>query len=141
MDAQLQDEDLWCDGDVQADREGCGQADFGAGDRSVRRRHDGGARVRHAQGAADRLREGPEAEGLGTAKVGRTLTAKASGWSPKPSKIRYQWYRNGKAISGATKTKYRLKSADAGKKITVRVAPTRTGYAKTTRSTTVKVKS
>ncbi|MFC7765695.1 CAP domain-containing protein [Leucobacter soli] len=83
----------------------------------------------------------PRPKVSGTAKVGRTLTAKASGWSPKPSKIRYQWYRNGKAISGATKTKYRLKSADAGKKITVRVAPTRTGYAKTTRSTTVKVKS
>jgi hypothetical protein len=64
----------------------------------------------------------------GTAKVGRTLTAKAGTWSPKPSKITYQWKANGKAITGATKKTYKITSKVAGKRITVTVKVTKKGY-------------
>ena len=56
----------------------------------------------------------------GTAKYGKTLTGKAGTWSPKPT-LSYRWYRAGKAISGATKTTYKLTKSDIGKTITVKV--------------------
>ncbi|MCE1174295.1 MAG: hypothetical protein LWW77_06770, partial [Propionibacteriales bacterium] len=37
---------------------------------------------------------------LGQAQVGRTLTAKAEGWTPNPHSFSYQWYLNGEAIDG-----------------------------------------
>jgi uncharacterized repeat protein (TIGR02543 family) len=64
----------------------------------------------------------------GTAKVGKTLKAKVKTWKPKPAKLTWQWYRNGVAIAGATKTSYQLTKADKGKKLTVRVVGTRVGY-------------
>jgi hypothetical protein len=77
----------------------------------------------------------------GTAKVGRTLTAKAGTWSPKPAKITYQWKANGKAITGATKKTYKITSKVAGKRITVTVKVTKKGYltASKTSSKTAKV--
>lgn len=57
----------------------------------------------------------------GTAKVGRKLTARTAKWGPKRVKIRYQWLRNGKAIRGATKVRYKLRKADRRKAIKVRV--------------------
>lgn len=78
----------------------------------------------------------------GTAKVGRTLTAKPGSWSPKPSKIAYQWKANGKAIKGATKKTYKIKSADRGKRITVTVKVSKKGYLTTSKTSgkTAKVK-
>lgn len=64
----------------------------------------------------------------GTAKVGKTLKAKVKTWKPKPAKLSWQWYRNGVAITGATKTSYKLTKADKGKKLTVRVVGSRVGY-------------
>ncbi|MDX3073331.1 IPT/TIG domain-containing protein [Streptomyces sp. MI02-7b] len=64
----------------------------------------------------------------GTAKVGRTLTAGHGTWSPAPTSYRYQWYANGKAIAGATKSTLVLKSAQRGKRITVKVSAVRTGH-------------
>jgi hypothetical protein len=63
----------------------------------------------------------------GTAKVGYRLTAVPGTWSPAPVTLRYQWYRSGVAISGATGSTYLLGSADLGKRMTVRVplAPAR----------------
>ncbi|MDR0854516.1 MAG: hypothetical protein LBN34_09135 [Clostridiales Family XIII bacterium] len=63
----------------------------------------------------------------GKAKVGKKLTAKKSGWSPSP-KYAYKWYANGKAIKGATKATLKLKKAQVGKKITVKVTVTKAGY-------------
>lgn len=68
----------------------------------------------------------------GTAKVGRTLTAKTTvgsvqdvetgAWSSDDVSITsYQWLRSGKAIKGATGSSYKLKAADKGKQITVKV--------------------
>ena len=64
----------------------------------------------------------------GTKTVGKTLTAKPGTWKPAPVTLKYQWLRDGKTIKGATKSSYKLVKADAGKKISVKVTGTRTGY-------------
>jgi len=70
----------------------------------------------------------PKPKISGTAHVGKKLTAKAGTWSPKAT-LTYQWLRSGKAIKGATKSTYTLKSADWTKKISVRVYAKKSGYA------------
>lgn len=64
----------------------------------------------------------------GTTKVGYTLTARAGTWAPAPVALSYQWARNGVAISGAASSTYKLTSSDKGKRITVKVTGTKTGY-------------
>jgi hypothetical protein len=64
----------------------------------------------------------------GTVAVGSTLKAKTGTWS-KGTTFSYQWYANGKAIKKATKSSYKLTKSQKGKKITVRVAGTKSGYA------------
>ncbi|OFI38548.1 hypothetical protein BIU82_04305 [Arthrobacter sp. SW1] len=64
----------------------------------------------------------------GTAKVGQTLTANPGTWGPAPVTLKYQWYRSGVAISGATATTYTQTSADLGKTMTVRVTGSKAGY-------------
>ncbi len=64
----------------------------------------------------------------GTAKVGETLTADAGTWKPTPTKLTYQWLRDGKTISGATKSTYTVQVADSKAKLSVVTTATRTGY-------------
>ncbi|MEU3688198.1 hypothetical protein [Streptomyces narbonensis] len=64
----------------------------------------------------------------GTVKVGRTLTLNRGTWTPAPSSYAYQWYANGRAISGATKAWFTLTRTQLGTKITVRVTAYRTGH-------------
>ncbi|MFE7546982.1 hypothetical protein [Streptomyces gardneri] len=64
----------------------------------------------------------------GTVKVGRTLTLNRGTWTPAPSSYAYQWYANGRAISGATRSSFTLTRAQLGTKITVRVTASRTGH-------------
>lgn len=64
----------------------------------------------------------------GTAKVKKTLRAKPGTWVPSGAKLSYQWYRNGKKISGAKQVSYKLVKADKGKKITVKVTGKKPGY-------------
>ncbi|MER7566017.1 Tat pathway signal protein [Streptomyces sp. NPDC097941] len=64
----------------------------------------------------------------GTAKVGKTLKTTNGTWSPAATSYAYQWYANGTAISGATKSSLVLKTAQKGKKITVKVVAHRTGH-------------
>ncbi|MDR1711314.1 MAG: hypothetical protein LBR58_05605, partial [Propionibacteriaceae bacterium] len=59
--------------------------------------------------------------------VGQTVKVSSVGWQPVPS-LKYQWYRDGKAISKATKSSYKLAKADAGKQITVKVTISKSGY-------------
>jgi hypothetical protein len=71
----------------------------------------------------------------GTAKVGNTLKSNRGSWSPTPTVTAYRWYRNGAAIKGATKSAYKLTTADRGRVITLRVvvdAPYYSAAAKTT---------
>jgi hypothetical protein len=79
----------------------------------------------------------------GTGRVGKTLSVHATPWlagsyPTTRASLSYQWKRNGAAIKGATKTKYKLGSADKGKKITITVTAKRYGYV--TGSTTSKAK-
>ncbi|MFD7552041.1 hypothetical protein [Streptomyces sp. NPDC059816] len=64
----------------------------------------------------------------GAARVGAKLTARPGTWTPAATSFGHRWYANGQAISGATKSTLTLKSAQRGKKITVRVTAKRTGH-------------
>ncbi|MFT4082357.1 MAG: hypothetical protein QM638_07200 [Nocardioides sp.] len=77
----------------------------------------------------------------GKAKVGKKLVAKHGTWTTG-TKLTYQWLANGKKIKGATKAKLKLTKKLSGKRISVKVTGTKTGYttlAKTS-ATTAKVK-
>ncbi|MFE7505152.1 hypothetical protein [Promicromonospora sp. NPDC057488] len=69
----------------------------------------------------------------GTKRVGSTLTATRGTWSPTPSSFSFQWYADGRPISGATTSKYALKGSDYQKKITVSVRAYRAGWGTTVR--------
>ncbi|UJP39758.1 hypothetical protein [Cellulomonas palmilytica] len=66
----------------------------------------------------------------GTAKVGATLKVKAATWSLAGT-TSYQWLRDGKEISGATASSYKLTAADLRTKISVKAThrPTIAGNA------------
>lgn len=74
----------------------------------------------------------------GTVKVGSTVKASAGTWKPAPVSYRYQWLRNGAAITGATKSSYKITSADAAQKLTVRVTGTKSGYAAVAKTSSAK---
>jgi hypothetical protein len=46
--------------------------------------------------------------------VGSVLKAKSGAWSPTPTKVAYQWTRNGVVIPGAVGSSYTLVAADLG---------------------------
>ncbi len=64
----------------------------------------------------------------GTVQIGKSLRVKPGDWGTTKIRYSYQWLRNGKPISGATKARYKLKRADAGKRISVRITGTKSGY-------------
>lgn len=63
----------------------------------------------------------------GTARVGSTLRAAAGTWTAGTS-LRYQWYRSGAAIAGASADTYRLVAGDRADTIKVRVTGWKAGY-------------
>ena len=65
---------------------------------------------------------------IGTVKVGSKLTATAGSWGPSPVTLKYQWKANNVNISGATATTYTLPATQKGKRITVTVTGSKTGY-------------
>lgn len=69
----------------------------------------------------------------GTPQVGRTLTVNTGTWSPTAG-FAYRWYRKGAAITGATKSTYKLTTADRGRILTVLVTGSRNGYTPTKRT-------
>lgn len=76
----------------------------------------------------------------GTARVGATLTAKPGAWAPAKVALSYQWYRNGTAVRGATKSSYAMAAADLGAKLTVRVTGTLTGHSPVSRTSSASAK-
>jgi|GEM_PF-4539828 len=66
----------------------------------------------------------------GTAKVGRTLSAKTNRW-PSGAKLSYQWLRNGKPIASATRARYKVSSKDRSAKLAVKVGASKPGYTST----------
>jgi hypothetical protein len=69
----------------------------------------------------------------GTTRVYSTLTAHVKTWSPKP-KVSYQWKRDGKSISGATHSTYKLLAADYHHRITVTATGRRSTYTTASRT-------
>ena len=67
----------------------------------------------------------------GTPYVGRRIGVVLGTWSPGGLTFRYQWYRDGRAISGATRSTYLLTRADKGRRILVRATATKTAYNQT----------
>ncbi|MDT0156741.1 cell wall-binding repeat-containing protein [Microbacterium sp. ARD32] len=63
----------------------------------------------------------------GKAQVGQTLRASAA-VSPQPATLGYQWFRDDKAVSGATSAAYPLTNADRGMTVKVSVTAKSTGY-------------
>ncbi|MGF0117722.1 hypothetical protein ACQFYA_15600 [Promicromonospora sp. Marseille-Q5078] len=64
----------------------------------------------------------------GIVRVGSKVSASRGTWSPSASTYRYQWRVNGAKVKGATKSTYTLPSKHAGKKLTVTVTGSRSGY-------------
>ena len=71
----------------------------------------------------------------GTTKVGETLTANSTPWTPgiaaTPAQtitMSYTWYRGKRAIRGAHASTYTLTAKDKGKTIKVKITGTSTGY-------------
>ncbi|MBD5786363.1 hypothetical protein IF650_09240 [Cellulosimicrobium terreum] len=69
----------------------------------------------------------------GTVQVGKTLRATSGTWSPKAS-FSYQWRVNGRAVSGATRSTYTVRSGDKGKRISVTVTGRRSTYVTASRT-------
>ncbi|TGN32960.1 hypothetical protein [Aeromicrobium chenweiae] len=64
----------------------------------------------------------------GTPVYGRSLTATSSGtWSMTGLTFRRQWLRDGSPIAGQTGSTYRLRSADVGRQVSLRITGSRTG--------------
>ena len=75
----------------------------------------------------------------GTVKVGSKLTATAGSWGPSPVTLKYQWKANNVNISGATATTYTLPATQKGKRITVTVTGSKTGYASAAKTSVASV--
>ena len=64
----------------------------------------------------------------GTAKIGGYLTAASGTWNSPPTSYRYQWYRSGAPIAGATTLLYKATEADASQSLTVVVSASKSGW-------------
>ncbi|WP_395691968.1 CHAP domain-containing protein [Nocardioides sp.] len=64
----------------------------------------------------------------GVAKVGSLLRATSGSWAPTDVTVAYQWWANGRRISGATHTGLRLTTARLGQVVTVTTTASKLGY-------------
>ena len=64
----------------------------------------------------------------GTAQVGQALTAASGMWVPSDASFAYQWLADGTAISGATAASFTPTASELGKKISVMVTGSKSGY-------------
>ena len=69
----------------------------------------------------------------GTVKAGNVLTVQRGTWTWGTA-FTYRWLRNGVAISDATASTYKVRTADKGTKLTVRVTGSRFGYTTVSRT-------
>jgi hypothetical protein len=76
----------------------------------------------------------------GTPLVGHLLVADAQKWGPAPVSLTFQWFRDGRKISGATGPSYQIVAPDRGARIAVAVTGHKPGFGTDTEvSTSVKV--
>lgn len=64
----------------------------------------------------------------GTARVGKKLTARNGAWDGTGYRFTYRWLANNSPISGAVSRTYVLKKAQQGKKVSVRVTASKSGF-------------
>ena len=69
----------------------------------------------------------PKPKLRGSAKVGKTITVK-TGKATKGTKFTYRWYADGKRFAKTKSPKRKMKQAQAGKRITVKVTRSKAGY-------------
>lgn len=68
---------------------------------------------------------------VGTVKRGYTVKAYVGRWTaPVPTGYAYQWYKDGKAIKGATKSSFKIPSSYRYHKLSVRITAIKAGYAR-----------
>lgn len=65
----------------------------------------------------------------GVRRWDHTLTANPGAWAPAPVALRYRWFRDGVPIPGGYRRSYRLRAADFGHRVQLRVIALRSGYA------------
>jgi hypothetical protein len=75
-----------------------------------------------------RVLSAPMPKITGTAVAGKTLKVVPGAWT-KGTKLTYQWYVNGVAVSKATKSTYTVSTSAIAKTITVVVKGSKSGYA------------
>ena len=68
---------------------------------------------------------------VGTAQVGKVLTAKPGTWTPGGATFDYQWLRWGQDIAGATSRTYTPAATDQGMSLSVRVTGHKSGWGQT----------
>lgn len=85
-----------------------------------------------ASAAATFTTQAPRA--TGAVKVGSTITAVFPTWRPAPTAKGYRWLRDGKAITGATRSTYTPAAGDSGHRLSLMIIGSRSGYAKATRT-------
>ncbi|WP_193614163.1 hypothetical protein [Nocardioides lijunqiniae] len=69
-----------------------------------------------------------QVKAVGKAKVGQRLTAKTTGWRPSSVRFRFRWLRDGQVVRGATRAFYKIRKADRGTVIRVRVTAIKATY-------------
>jgi hypothetical protein len=88
------------------------------------------AAVATAEVRAGRITRSGSVAIRGKAKVGAKLVARPGSFEAGASKVtvRYQWLANGAAIKRATRSAFKLGNAQRGKRISVKVTATASGY-------------
>ena len=67
--------------------------------------------------------------------IGSKVTVDTGAWSADSPSFTYQWFSNGKPVKKATASSYKVVNKDAGKKLTVAVTATESGYTSATATT------
>ncbi|MEU3980961.1 Ig-like domain-containing protein [Streptomyces sp. NPDC026672] len=75
------------------------------------------------------LKAGTKPSISGTHRVGYRQTAKSGSWTPAATSYGYVWKRDGRTITGATRSTYTPTRSDRGHRLTVTVTAKRGGYA------------
>ena len=73
---------------------------------------------------------------VGTPRLGQRLTVEPGRWWPKPTSYRYQWYRDGVRIAGATTKSRMVVAADLGARLKATVVAQAPDYRSASRVTT-----
>jgi hypothetical protein len=74
----------------------------------------------------------------GTVKAGSILTVKRGTWTWGTA-FTYRWLRNGVVISDAYASTYKVRTADKGTKLTVRVTGSKFGYTTVSRTSAARI--